>query len=257
MKKLCAMVLLAGMPLLAGEGPRNQVAVTEWDNVLPQIADGNGWSTRIMLVNMGTVVASFTLYFYNEDGTAWNISLKGSATGPSATWSGTIPVGGSLFLETPGTGSAVTQGWAYLSTRDWISGMAVFKAAWLPTNDAEAVVPFASEVDVDFFIPFDNRNGYVTSIALVNSWSTATANVQVQFRNPDGSVIRSDTIQLAPKQHMAFETTTKYPETQGKNGVIEFLEPSGQVAASGMGLLFSPRNTFTSMHSISIDPYLY
>jgi hypothetical protein len=245
------------MPLLADGGLKNKVAITEWDNVLPQIADGAGWSTRIMLVNMGTAAAPFTLYFYKDDGTAWNITLKGSATGPSSSWSGTIPVGGSLFLETPGTDSQINQGWAYLSTQYWVSGMAVFRAAWLPTNDAEAVVPFASEVDVDFFIPFDNRNGYVTSVALVNSWSTASANVLVQFRNPDGTVIRTDTITLAPRQHMAFETTNKYPETLGKNGVIEFKEPSGQVAPSGLGLLFSPRNTFTSIHSVSIDPYLF
>ena len=136
MKRLCAVMLLVGMPGMGSDQSVNKVAVTEFDNVLPQVADGAGWSTRIMLVNMGIVAAPFTLFFYNDDGTAWNISLKGSATGPSPTWSGTIPVGGSLFLETAGTGSAVSQGWAYLSTQYWVSGMAVFKAAWLPVRKA-------------------------------------------------------------------------------------------------------------------------
>jgi len=136
--------------------------------------------------------------------------------------------------------------------------MAVFKAAWLPTNDAEAVVPFAGEADAFFFIPFDNRNGYVTSIALVNPYPKVTASVVVQIRNPDGTVIKDDTIQLLPGQHIAFETSNRYPESAGRNGVVEFyVDPSTNVAVAGLGLLFSPRNTFTSIHSVSIDRYLF
>ncbi len=265
MKRLCAVVLLAGLQLMAGDGQINRVGITAWDNVLPQIADGNGWSTRIMLVNMdSTQAGTFTLYFYKEDGTQWPVDLKDR--GPVSYVSGTIPVGGSLFLETMGTASETGQGWAYLSTQYWISGMAVFKADW-PGTYAEGVVPFAGERDIDFFIPFDNRNGYVTSIALVNPYNTATANVQVQFRNPDGTVIQlhkpdgtvvqSDTIPLAALQHTSFKTTDKYPETLGLNGVIEFVEPSGTVFASGLGLLFSPLNTFTSIHSVSVDACYY
>ncbi len=252
MKRIVVVALLAGVQLIGSDERPNKISITQYDNVLPQIADGKGWSTRIMLVNMGGAAASFTLYFYDKAGAPWSIELKDRGIVTSLTE--TIPIGGTLFLETVGTAAEVSQGWAYLSTEYWISGMAVFKAAWLPTNDAEAVVPFSSEVDVNFFIPFDNRNGYVTSVALVNPYRQLSASVAVQFRNPDGTVIRNDTIPLAPGQHLAFETTTRYPETDGKNGVIEFLELSGNVAAAGLGLLFSPRNTFTSMHSVSIDP---
>jgi hypothetical protein len=254
---LCTAMLLAAMPLLADGGRSNKVGVSEWDNVLAQVADGSGWSTRIMLINMDNVAATFTLSFYKDDGTAWKIALKNSTSGPSSSWSGVIPVGGSLFLETTGAGSSIDQGWAYLSTQRWISGMAVFKAAWLATNDAEAVVPFSSELDVDFFMPFDNRNGYITSLAMVNPWATGTASVSLQFRNPDGTVILSDTIQLEPRHHVAFSTYERYEAVRGKNGVIEFKVPGGQMSASALGLLFSPRNTFTSIHTVSIDPYVF
>jgi len=267
MKQLCAMMVLCGMQLLGATRPGMQVATTEWDNVLPQIADGAEWSTRIMLVNMGTVEAPYTLTFFNQDGTPWNIAFKGIAAGPSSSWTGTIPIGGSLFLETSAAASVVNQGWALLATQNWISGMAVFRQALGPAGESEAVVPFASEVDVDFFIPFDNRNGYVTSIALVNPSQTGTANISVQFRNPDGTVIplrktdgtvvQTDIIALEPLHHTAFETTNKYPETIGKNGVIEFLVPDEPAFASGLGLLFLPSHTFTSIHSVSIDPYLF
>ncbi len=256
MIRLYALIAMAAIQLAADDRPVNRVASTEWDNVLPQVADGSGWSTRIMLVNLDTVAAPYTLYFYDDDGAPWSLALKGSASGPASSLSGMIPVGGSVFLETAAAGSKLGQGWAYLSTQKWISGMAVFKAAWLPTNDAEAVVPLTSEVDVDFFMPFDNRDGYVTSIALVNPSPTTTANVTAQFRNPDGTVISEQIIPLGPRKHKAFETTNEFPVTQGKHGVIEFKVAGGQAAASALGLLFSPRNTFTSIHTVSLDPYL-
>jgi hypothetical protein len=256
MRYLCALLLLASFPLMAAERQRNNVYTTQWDNVLPQVADGPGWSSRITLVNMGSVPAAYNLWFYHEDGSAWNIQLKG-LTGESNLWTGTIPVGGSLFLETPGTGTETNVGWAYLETGYWISGMAAFKASWMACNDAEAVVPFTSEVDTDFFIPFDNRNGYVTSLAIVNPWLDRSAPVTVQFRNPDGTSLRlPDSFTLAPLQHLMFETTNKYPETVGKNGVIEFVV-GGNAGASALGLLFTPRNSFTSVHAVSIDPHYF
>ncbi len=257
MKKLFLITLLACLPLLAQGTPGEKVYITAYDNVLPQVADGLGWMTRITLVNMGTTTATFDLYFYLDSGAPWAIQLSGSST-PSSVWSGTIPAGGSIFLETAGGGSSTTTGWAYLLTQDWISGVASFKADWVdPVTSkavfAEGVVPFAPENDVDFFIPFDNRNGYVTSIALVNPYLSQSVTLSVQFRNPDGTIIKTDSIPLTPLQHMAFETTSKYPETVGKNGVIEFLKTAGTAGASGMGLLFSPRSTFTSINSVSID----
>jgi hypothetical protein len=262
MRQFYALVLLACMPLLGEEARTNKVYQTQWDNVLPQVADGGGWSTRIWLVNMGDTEAKFNLWFYKDDGGAWNITLQGNEQA-SNVWRGSIPVGGARFLETARTDPATTsQGWAYLETSDWISGAALFKADWMDPQAgrqmyAEGVVPLTPENDIDFFIPFDNRSGYVTSVAIANSYLTETASMSVQFRNPDGTVIRTDTFQLGPLQHMAFSTTERYPETLGKNGVIEFTETGGKAAASALGLLFSPRGTFTSVHAVSIDPHYF
>lgn len=264
MRHFYALALLACLPLLGEEARTNKVYQTQWDNVLPQVADGGGWSTRIWLANMGDTEAKFNLWFYKDDGSAWNITLKENPQA-SEVWRGSIPIGGSLFLETARTDPAKTSwGWAYLETANWISGAALFKADWMNPQTgkevfAEAVVPLTPENDIDFFIPFDNRNGYVTSVAIANSYLTETATLKVQFRNPDGTIIpiREDSLQLGPLQHTAFETTEKYPETLGKNGVIEFTETGGKAAASALGLLFSPRGPFTSIHSVSIDPHYF
>jgi hypothetical protein len=244
------------LPLIGEEARTNKVYQTEWDNVLPQVADGGGWSTRIWLVNMGDTEAKFNLWFYKDDGSAWNVTLKENPQA-SNVWRDSIPVGGSRFYETARTDPATTsQGWAYLETTSWISGAASFIADWQGMY-AEGVVPLTPENDIDFFIPFDNRNGYVTSVAIANAYLTETATLTVQFRNPDGTVIRDATIQLGPLQKKAFKTTDEYPETLGKNGVIEFAETGGKAAASALGLLFSPRGPFTSIHSVSIDPHYF
>jgi hypothetical protein len=98
----------------------------------------------------------------------------------------------------------------------------------------------------------------VTSIAIVNPWTDRSAPVSILFRNPDGTILRpQDDFTLTALQHKAFETTTTYPETAGKNGVLEFVV-TGNAGASALGLLFNdPRNSFTSVHAVSIDPHYY
>jgi len=196
---------------------------------------------------MDDAPATFTLRFYHTDGQPWPIALKGLGT--FSVWTGTIPLGASLFLETPGTASSTTSGWAYLDTYDRIGGMAVFKTTSLPTHDAEAVVPLANEFDDQFYIPFDNRNGYVTSLAFVNPYEYWSVSVTLEFRDAAGNRVLLDKITLTALNHMAFETTNRYPETIGKNGVIEFTVGTWGVPA--LGLLFNPRGSFTSVHALS------
>ncbi len=260
MGKFCAVMLLGCLHLLGQADRTEKVYQTQWDNVLPQVADGGGWTTRIWLVNMGNSQATCKLYFYKADGSAWNVSLKGQGQA-SSVWTISLPVGGSMFIETARLDPHTTEGWAYMETTNWISGMASFIADWSGMY-AEGVVPFAPENDVKLFIPFDNRNGYVTSVALVNPYmppaqGSRTATVRVRFLDTDGTLILADTFQLGPLKHTAFGTTDRYPATLGRNGVMEITETSGNAGLSALGLLFSPRGTFTSIHSVSIDPHYF
>ena len=268
MNRFWVVLLLACLPLLGEDGRTNKVYQTEFDNVLPQVADGGGWATRIWLVNMDDQDGLANLWFYKNDGSAWNINLQGQ-TQASNRWRVTVPAGGSLFLQTSKLDPTTTQGWAYMEVvnQTWLSGMASFIEDYVNPQTgkqvyAEGVVPFAPENDVKLFIPFDNRNNYVTALALVNSYLpdaqvNRTATVRVRFRDPDGILIREHTFSLGPLEHVAFGTTVEYPETQGRNGVVEIVETSGNAGLSALGLLFSPRNTYTSIHSLSIDCHYY
>ena len=246
MKFGLVLLLLTSISAIAADGQKNGVSVLTTDCVLAQVADGGGWGTRITLVNMDTVVASYRLWFRDDTGKSWPVSLNGGQA--SNVWAGTIPVGGSVFLETPDTAHDTSQGWAYLETGQRVSGMGVFKAD-LGSHDAQAVVPLSNLLDSDFYMPFDNRVGYVTSIALVNGDASQNAGVTLTFRNPDGTTLLVDRITLNPLQHMAFATAQKYPSVDTKNGVIEFTV-NGH-GASALGLLFTNHQSFTSVHALS------
>ena len=125
----------------------------------------------------------------------------------------------------------------------------MFKFGGLATHDAEAVVPIASEFADRYCIPFDNRAGYVTSLALVNPDPYTTETVTLAFLDPTGTRFHLDQFPLEPLQHMAFETTVRYPQTAGKNGVIQVIASTWGVPA--LGLLFNPRYSFTSVHTLA------
>ncbi len=244
---LCIAALLFAAQLSGSDQRANKVTIFTGDSVFPQVADGNGWTTRITLVNVDPTAGTFTLWFYHSDGTPWNITLKGQGT--ASKWTGTLQVGASLFLETAGTAAATTSGWAYLETSDRIGGMAVFKVGWLPTHDAEAVVPIVNQFDDHYFLPFDNRAGYVTSLALVNPSTYSSETVTLAFLNPDGTRFHLDQFTLSPLHQITFATTDRYPQSIGRNGVIEIIASTWGVP--GLGLLFNPRYSFTSVHALA------
>src|ERR1700720_3216551 len=82
--------------------------------VIPQVADGGGWATTIVLTNTTATVQAAVLKF--------NQATTGGATQPwtppfmeSVTLSAiSLPAGATLFLHTPGTASPLTQGWGEL-----------------------------------------------------------------------------------------------------------------------------------------------
>ncbi|MEN6533289.1 MAG: hypothetical protein ABFD89_06475 [Bryobacteraceae bacterium] len=219
------------------------------DSVLPHIADGNGWKTLITLVNMDSEAVEYALTFHSSGSSAlWSLDLAG--VGKVNTVSGTIPIGGSVFFETTNPPGATATGWAQLENNyNNIGGMAVFRFSPGDLQDTEAVVPFASKYDDDFYIPFDNRNGFVTSIAAVNPSTYSAATVFVEFRDASGARILLDTITLQPLEHLAFSTVEKFPETDGKNGVIEFTTSAYGISA--LGIRFNPKFSFTSVHALS------
>lgn len=231
---------------------------------IPQVADGGPASagkfkTSITVTNNDTVPAIVSLKFYKSD----------PATRGSAPWfpqiennektdNITIPVNASWTIQTAGAPDAISSGWAEVvcstcvGNSKGVSGLAVFRQLQPDGRIQEAAVPVNSTLMQRSLLPFDNTNGFVTSMAIANLSATETARVRVAFRDSLGRLLRVDKLKdIPPRGHSAFELAREFPAVQGLRGTADFWILDGQISV--LGLRFSPSGAFTSFETQSLN----
>src|SRR5436305_642779 len=90
-------------------------------HIIPQVADGSGWTTTIVLTNRTTSTLSASLNFYRETVGGATESWSLPFLERSSTQNLQLTGGGSLFLHTLGASSLTSVGWAELQAPDGIS----------------------------------------------------------------------------------------------------------------------------------------
>ncbi|MBS1824851.1 MAG: hypothetical protein JST93_05995 [Acidobacteria bacterium] len=216
--------------------------------VLSQIADGAGWKTTITLVNLDTVPATFTLSFYASDGTILRLPIEGE-TGRLEAITRVIPVGGSRTIITAGTDTALSQGWAELSSTQQVSGLGVFRQRVTGRPDQEAGVSVTTSTS-RFVLPFDNTQGFVSSMALVNTNASLSRAVNATPREEAGNTLLGDSVNLPSRGHTAFEMAQRFPSMAGRRGSAEFVSAGADFTA--LGLRFNPGGAFTSLPALDV-----
>ena len=220
--------------------------------VLPHLADSTEWKTTIWLVNLDSAPADYRLRFYQSGGAPLSLDLVGVGTVSEV--SGTLPVNGMRRLETAAASATLSVGFAVLERLNGkaINGYGIFRQR-LPERpyDFEAVVPFASDLDDDYVLPFDNSAGFTTSMAICNPSASSSATVDVVFYNDAGTQIGQDQFTLTPRQHTAFATDVRWPATIGQRGVAVFRVSGSGTGAPVLGLRFNWTGPFTSTHTLS------
>ncbi len=214
------------------------------DLMIPQIVDGAGWSTSILLVNTDAEAAPFTLKFWQPDGTPLPVTLEGA--GSVSEFSDTIPVGGIRVLKTAGPDWAVAQGWAEIIAARSIGGAEIFSQTSMNGN-SEASVPIAPTLGRRFLLPFDDTIGFYTGLALVNP-GPAPSTVAVAIRDENGDSIVSGSVVLPAHGQKALMLREAFPDVHDHRGVAEFVSTDADLAA--IGLRFNPGGTFTSFEPI-------
>ena len=194
----------------------------------------------IVLTNMTANPASATLTF--------NMDTTGGATQPwappflevSSTAGLVLAPGSSMFLHTPGTASALTQGWAQLNADVGIAGYVIYSLLGLPEQDATAPAVAASN---DILVPYDDSNGFATQIAVVNP-SSSPLDIAVGFRTTTGGVAVNNLPTVPPFGHMAFALATQFPVIAGHLGLAEFYSATGNLSL--IALRSNPTHSFTA-----------
>jgi len=221
--------------------------------VFSQVVDGDiwHWKTTITLLNLGTSPANFTLYFYGDDGLPLALSTN---LGQASIFTGTLPPGGSMVIETPGTAPTLVQGWGLLrpDAGAVISGSAVFRERVADLPDLEASVPGDGGSTHRAAFPFDHIAA-ASGIALVNPGSFSTITVSIVFRDESGTQFFQDSFQMLPLTHQAITMTQKYPQTIGHRGTME-ISTTGFFPINVLGLRFVPDPRFIALSFTSITP---
>lgn len=208
---------------------------------IPQVADGGGWQTTLVLTNTAAVATTASLSFFQSIGGGATVSWTPPFLETSSVQNVSLPAAGVLFLHTPGTAGAATEGWAKLQANSAVVAHAIF--TW--TNPGQmtqyGTAPAAAGTS-RMLMPFDNTNGLVTSMALVNTTS-ASETISAAMQPASGQASQLTAITLPANGYMAFTLPQQFSATAGQRGLLEFYSATGSFSL--IALLFN-QTAFTT-----------
>src|SRR5262249_19248909 len=140
-----------------------------------------------------------------------------------------IPAGGTLYMHTPGTAAALTQGWGKVTAPSGVTAYAVYTYetfAGRPNQDGTSLAVAGTS---RLLVPFDATTGYSTGIAIVNPTS-AQETVSVNIQVDSGTVTQASLPSLPAGGQMAFSMASQFPAAAGHRGVAEFYVSPGTIS---------------------------
>jgi hypothetical protein len=216
---------------------------------IPQFVDGASWQTTVGFVNTTATSGTASLSCYQETGASdsstipWAPPFVQGANNQSVT----LPAGGTLFLDTPGTSAELSQGWCQVLASD---GVQVFsRFTWSSTSGGQGIAP-AAATGSDVLVPYDNTKGSQTALAIANTTSSAET-VLISFEPTSGAITTSSLI-LMPNGHKAFLFPTQFPSTANQRGQAEFrFQTKG--AISVVPIQFNAADSFTTAQAYPVN----
>jgi len=220
--------------------------------VIPQIVDGGPWLTAIAVTNISGSQVVASLSFFQETGggntSSWNLAFH---EGP--TQGLVLQPGSTVFLHTLGTAANATVGWGLLSELGSSGSLAAYAIFTQRGASLQSGTAPASAAVSRILVPFDNANSAVTSMAVVNTTSSAeTINVGVRIGT---TTSQPAAITLPANGHTSFAFPTQFTATAGQSGMAEFYSPSGSFSI--LALRFqSGAFTTAPVYSVSGPPLI-
>jgi len=211
---------------------------------LPHVLDGGGWQSTIVLTNSSASAASVSLIFHQDVSGGGSLPWNPPFQEVSSTSHIVMASGSSLYLHTNGTAASLTEGWAEMDADAGVSAYVVFTnshpagGVQYDEGTAPAVAPSNR-----ILVPYDDSNGFVTGIAIVNP-TAADQTISVGFRTVDGLVSVNALPTLKAMTHTAFVLSQTFPVIAGHRGLAEFYSATGNI--SMIGLRFNPTQSFTA-----------
>ncbi len=197
----------------------------------PQLADGGGWTTKIILLNTTTATETGQLQLFGDGGSPLIVHQVGGATNSSFAYN--IPAGGVFIFQTDGSPANAVSGQVQLTPDSGMKtpvGAGVFSFSPGGTLVTEAGVP-ASPPTTHARIYIDTSGGHLTGLALANP-SGSPENITLAAYQLDGSTFVSlGALPLAANGHKAaFTNSFVAGLPNGFTGVLDISSPTPFVA---------------------------
>lgn len=219
------------------------LSIGQGQTLIPQIADGGGWQTTLVLTNTSATSATASLSFFQDLGSGATQAWNPPFLEVSSTQNLTLPAGGTLFLHTSGTAGATTAGWAQMTAGSSVAAYAIFTERVAGRQDQDATAAAAASA-TRVLVPFDNTNGFLTSIAIANP-TAASESISVGIQPASGAVSFPAAITLPAQGHTAFTMPQQFSTSSGQTGLLELAPVSGSISV--VALRFNPSNAFTAI----------
>lgn len=209
---------------------------------IPQVVDGGGWQTVVVLTNRTANPASASLSFRIDTTAGATQAWTPPFLDVSSTTGLALSGGSTLYLHTPGTAASLSQGWAVVNADAGIVAYAIFtlRHTGRPDQDGTAIAAASS---TRVLVPFDDSSGLVTSVGVVNPAGTSQS-ISVNFRTANGTVSQGSLPSIPSNGHMAFSLSQQFPAIAGQSGLAEFYSTSGSFSL--LALRFNPTGAFTA-----------
>jgi hypothetical protein len=187
----------------------------------PQLVDGGGYTTSIVLLNTTEKIETGTLQIFDNNGAPLNINTTGSSRDSSFNYS--IAPGGAFRLQTDGSTESSNVGWVRLipdSSSPTPIGSGVFSYNPESILVSEAGIP-AVIATTHARIYLDTFEDHNTGLAIVNANDTAASiTIKAYFKDGTSPMSVIAPLQLAAKGHDARFASSLGLDT-GLTGVLD------------------------------------
>jgi hypothetical protein len=212
----------------------------------PQMADGGGFTTTIVLLNTSAAPESGTISIFDDAGRPLAIRPIGGAL--ASTFSYSIPNGGTYVFQTDGSSQTTRTGWIQLTPNTGNispAGAGIFSYSPNGILITESGVPAANPT-TRARIYMDKSGGHDTGIAIANSLSSSNEITLQAFQSDGATPIGGGPVKLnlTSKGHVAeFVGEMISGLAAGITGVVE-ISSGAEFAALTLRSLANTRGDF-------------
>jgi len=197
--------------------------------VFPHLACGGAWRTAILLVNPSPAQISLSIDMRSSSGKRLDWPLDPAPAGGYAREARQYALAphGTLRIAVAPDWPEESTGWARILATGPVMGYATFHYAPTLGARSEINVPMEWTNRRERSIPFDNRDGRQTGVALLNLSSDRHDCVAATLWDEDGTLLSTSALPLGGGRHTAFMLDDKLPFTRLRRGVMTIRAVSG------------------------------